>query len=210
MGMLNIVNKYLLKKKWRKINSHNRTRLGKVTNFDCVSIGNGTYGPIYAEISRKDVRLIIGNYCSIAENVTFILSSEHKTNLLSTFPFDAIYGNNNSDAGSKGNIVVGDDVWIGYGSIILSGVNIGQGAVIAAGSVVTKNVEPYSVVGGVPAKLLKYRFSDDVINLLKQVDYNKVDYEIVKNNPNLFGKTIGEIPIELLKNELIRIGLIGD
>lgn len=70
------------------------------------------------------------------------------------------------EATSKGDIVVKDDVWIGYGSIILSGVHIGQGAVIAAGSVVSHDVPPYAIVGGVPARLIKYRFSEEMTKKL--------------------------------------------
>lgn len=79
---------------------------------------------------------------------------------------------------AKGNIIVNDDVWIGDSALILSGVEIGQGAVIAAGAVVTEDVPPYAVVGGVPAKVIKYRFRDDVIKELVKIDYAKVDREI--------------------------------
>ena len=80
---------------------------------------------------------------------------------------------------SKGDIVVADDVWIGNRAMIMSGVHIGQGAVIAAGAVVTKDVPPYAVVGGVPACVIKYRFSEKVIKELVKIDYSKLDKRVV-------------------------------
>ena len=85
---------------------------------------------------------------------------------------------------SKGNITVDDDVWIGFRSTILSGVHIGQGAVIAAGSVVTKDVPPYAIVGGVPAKVIKYRFPSNIINELLKIDYKKMTEDMIKEHIN--------------------------
>lgn len=81
---------------------------------------------------------------------------------VSTYPFKRKLFHGGEEAVSKGDIIVGDDVWVGYGATILSGVHIGQGAVIAAGAVVNKDVPPYAIVGGIPAKVIKYRFSESV------------------------------------------------
>ena len=86
------------------------------------------------------------------------------------------------EAISKGDIIVGDDVWIGYGATILSGVYIGQGAVIAVGAVVSKDVPAYAIVGGIPAKVIKYRFSESVCKTLEKIDYSKIDEEFVKKH----------------------------
>ena len=86
------------------------------------------------------------------------------------------------EAISKGNIIVDDDVWIGYGVTIMSGIHIGQGAVIAAGAVVTRNVPPYAIVGGVPAKVIKYRFEPEIIEELLKIDYSKLTDEIIKEH----------------------------
>ncbi|NLK24601.1 MAG: CatB-related O-acetyltransferase [Clostridiales bacterium] len=100
---------------------------------------------------------------------------------------------NGIDAISKGDIIVRDDVWIGQRAIILSNVNIGQGAVIAAGSVVTKDVPPYAIVGGVPAKVIKYRFSPEMIKELLKIDYSKLTDEMIKEHINDFYTELKDI-----------------
>jgi acetyltransferase-like isoleucine patch superfamily enzyme len=131
-----------------------------IFDLNAVSIGKYSYGPLYVIYGDKwvepDVQLIIGNYVSVADGVKFLLKSDHRLHSFSTYPFKAKILNEQEHACTKGSIVVHDDVWIGSSAIVLSGVTIGQGAVIAAGSVVTKDVEPYAIMGGVPAKLIKY------------------------------------------------------
>ena len=97
----------------------------------------------------------------------------------SSYPFKSKMqlGDGGLDANSKGNIIVGDDVWIGYRSTILSGVEIGKGAIIAAGSVVTKNVPPYAIVGGNPAMVIRYRFSERIISKLMSLDFSLISKE---------------------------------
>lgn len=94
---------------------------------------------------------------------------------------------------SKGDIVVGDDVWFGCNVTVLSGVTIGQGAVIAAGTVVTKNIPPYAIAGGVPAKILKYRFSQEIINYLLKLDFNNLTTEFIKENEDFLYQEINSI-----------------
>ncbi|MFI3284164.1 MAG: CatB-related O-acetyltransferase [Erysipelotrichaceae bacterium] len=120
--------------------------------------------------------LYIGSFCSIVEGVVFMLCCDHPINHLSTFPFKTkCLKSTVPEVCSKGNILVHDDVWIGLNAIIMSGIEIGQGAIIAAGSVVTKNVPPYAIVGGNPAKILKYRFSKSVIDELLNIDYKDIE-----------------------------------
>lgn len=168
---------------WRRINKHNSTTVNNFFNLESVSVGNYTYGVLNVMDSNPVSKLRIGCFCSIAPNVVFILNSDHYTNNLSSFPFKVkCLSSLTAEAISYGDIVIDDDVWIGYGSIVLSGVHIGQGAIIAAGAVVTKDVPPYSIFGGVPANVIKYRFSQDVIKFLMTLDYSLLTKRLVNEN----------------------------
>lgn len=120
-------------------------------------------------------KLKIGKFCSIACGAKFIFTSaNHKMASLSTYPFPIFFaewgleGKNIRDAwDNKGDIVIGSDVWIGYEAVILSGVHIGDGAIVGARAVVTKDVAPYTIVGGVPAKPIRKRFDEDTITKLE-------------------------------------------
>ena len=184
-GMKKILG-YRFKKKWKKKNADNFTTVGKYT-FDTskVLVGKGTYGELNVlQFETTCCKLIIGNYCSIAPEVVFMTDGEHSYKSISTYPFATRYFNKSIDTLSKGDIIVGDDVWIGYGAIIMSGVNIGQGAVIAAGAVVTKDVPPYAIVGGIPASVIKYRFEKHIIDELLRVDYKKISINDIEQNLN--------------------------
>ncbi len=168
----------IFKKKWRKLNSHNFTKL-KSNRMDIdishILVGKKTYGDLNVyNASKNDVYLKIGSYCSIAEGVLFLLAGEHKIDSISTYPFKSMLWRKGMEAFAKGNIIVNDDVWIGRNALICSGVKIGQGAVIGAGAVVTKNVPPYAIVGGNPAKIIRYRFDEVLIKNLLSIDIVKL------------------------------------
>ncbi len=190
-----------LRKTWRKNNQHNGTSIVKPAYMECISVGKHTYGRIDAQISNSSYYLKVGNFCSIADNVKIILGSEHKYTCLSTFPFNSRIRiiDNLQDSTGKGDITIDDDVWIGYGATILSGVYIGQGAVVAAGAVVTKNVPPYTVVGGVPAKVIKHRFSPDVIDYMRTLDYGKLEEPMIKEHIADLYQSIDNLPLEEIK-----------
>lgn len=173
---------YLKRREWRRLNSHNTTRMVTPFSFASVKVGNYTYGPLNIYSYGGNSKLFIGNFCSIAGGVEFLLNDDHPIDLLSTFPFKVKICGEKYEAISKGDIVIDDDVWIGQGAKILSGVHIGQGAVIAAGAVVTKDVPPYAIVGGVPAKLIKYRFSEDIINEMLQIDFSHLSPEQIRDH----------------------------
>lgn len=171
---------FKFKRFWKKRNSHNFTLPARCCPIERIQIGNNTYGSIDVLFSSKQGQLRIGNYCSIADEVKFLPCTDHQTDCISSYPFKAMLLTKELEAICKGDIVVDDDVWIGYGATILSGVHIGQGAVVAAGAVVNKDVPPYAIVGGVPAKVIRYRFSPELIQALLQVDYARLTPEDVR------------------------------
>lgn len=187
---------------WRKKNSHNTTYAVNSFNPDCVTVGQYTYGGINVLTYNNENVLQIGHFCSIAENVKFILSGDHKVNTVSTFPFKVKVMNEDLEGISKGNIIVKDDVWIGYGATIMSGVEIGQGAVVAAGAVVTKDVPPYAIVGGVPAKVIKYRYDKDAVEFLMQLDYARLNKNMIFTHKNMLYQEIDRFSITELKDIL--------
>lgn len=189
-----IVDLNFFKFKWRQLNKHNFTSAINHFNPNRVRVGKMTYGQLnvmsYHDISTT---LTIGSFCSIAGNVKFFLDGEHCVNTVSTFPFKYYYTESDEvDNVTKGAIVVGDDVWIGDSATILSGVTIGQGAVIAAGALVCKDVPPYAIVGGVPAKVMKYRANEKLREKLINIDFTKFDDKFVKEHIDLLYKTIDD------------------
>ena len=148
-------------------------------------------------------KLIIGKFCALATGVKFIMNgANHKISGFSTYPFQ-IFGNGwekvNSESAEfpyKGDTVIGNDVWIGYKAVIMPGVKIGDGAIIASKSVVIKDVYPYTIVGGNPAKEIKKRFEDNVIDSLLEIAWWNWDIEKITCN---LEKIVG-CDIEALKN----------
>lgn len=117
-------------------------------------------------------KLVIGRYCQIAVGVEFVMNgANHRMNAVTTFPFYTLEGwdmapPSKTDLPLKGDTVIGNDVWIGQNAVILPGVHIGDGAIIGANSIVGSDVEPYTIVAGNPAKVLRKRFDDELIGLL--------------------------------------------
>lgn len=172
----NILKFYLKKKKWRKININNKTNILNDFQFEKVKIGKFTYGSLQIQTYGVETsKLNIGNFVSIAPGVKFLLDGNHEINTFTTYPFKVMVLGEKVEAWTKGPIVIKDDVWIGTNALILSGVTIGQGAIIAAGSVVTKDVPAYSIVGGNPAKVIKYRYSKEIIDEMIAFDWSKVN-----------------------------------
>ena len=199
------IRKYLAKRKrcreWGKRNPHNETVPMNDFDISAVSVGRYTYGGIRVYNFNNKNKLKIGSFCSIADDVMFILDADHPVNLLSTYPFKVkCLKTDQFEAVSKGDIIVDDDVWIGYGATILSGVHIGQGAVIAAGAVVTADVEPYSIVGGVPAKVIKYRFEQDVIDYLMKLNYGALTEQMIREHMDELYTQIEDLRLEDIKS----------
>lgn len=156
-------------------------------------VGEHTYVGRNAGLASPD-KMKIGDYCAIA-NDTMFNPSCHPTNWLSVHPFQywgkcdpRLYGNitnKNSipfDEVPK-SIEIGNDVWIGERAVVMGGVKIGDGAVVALGAVVTKDVPPYAIVGGVPAKVIKYRFPQEIIDELLEIKWWNLPFEFIKTLP---------------------------
>lgn len=167
----------LLNKKFKKLNPKTKIRIINDHHLYLVESGKYSFGvPNIVSYGGKDEKLIIGNYCSIAAGATFILSGEHHTNTFTTYSLKNLcFGDKNDETICKGPIKICDDVWIGYNAIILSGVTIGQGAIVGANSLVTKDVEPYSIVGGNPAKFIRYRYPIELVEEMKKIDFSKIE-----------------------------------
>ncbi|OQB29173.1 MAG: Streptogramin A acetyltransferase [Bacteroidetes bacterium ADurb.Bin174] len=153
-------------------------------------IGDYTYGkPIVLHWGEK-ANLYIGKFCSIADNVTIFLGGNHRTDWVSTYPFNVLTdffpeaGEITGHPSTKGDVIIGNDVWIGHGATILSGVKIGDGAVVGAGAVVTKDVLPYEIVAGNPAKHIKMRFNEEQVS--KLLDIKWWDWPVDKIKLNVF------------------------
>lgn len=147
-------------------------------------------------------KLIIGKFCMIASDVKFIMNgANHLTKSISSFPF-AIFGQDWKNAmegkayPTKGNTEIGNDVWIGFNSTIMPGIKIGDGAIIATNSTVTKNVEPYAIVGGNPAKEIKKRFTKEKIETLLEIKWWNWEIEkITENIQTLTSENIDSLKI---------------
>ena len=190
-------------KKWRKLNRNNKTVPKNIFPIEKVSVGKNTYGTIEIQTyGVKDSKLEIGNFVSIAPGVKFLLDGNHEINTFTTYPFKVMFLKEKVEAYTKGPIIVKDDVWIGTDALILSRVVIGQGAIIAAGSVVTKDIPPYSVVGGNPAKIIKYRYSKEIIEEMIKFDWSKIEtFKIDEIKKELYSP----LTLDLLKKIKIKL-----
>ena len=141
-----------------------------------LEIGRHTYGyPTIDSYEGSEARVIIGHFCSISPGVVMITGGIHPVEWVSTFPFRTQWNLEGARAGgtpaTRGDIIIGSDVWIGTDAMILSGVSIGHGAVIAARSVISRDIPPYAVVAGAPAKVVRYRFDEDAIKKLLEIKW---------------------------------------
>lgn len=187
-------------KRWR--NPHNETRLflaRDIRRFG-FSIGAHSYGRPKVRFANQGHQLTIGRFCSIADKVEILLGGGHHLHWTTTFPFSAFpdaWPNTETlpdyRAGG-GDVVIGSDVWIGSGAMIMPGVTIGHGAVIAARAVVTRDVAPYSIVTGVPAREVRQRFSPDIVaGLIETAWWELSDTTIATLLPLLQGERVEEL-----------------
>lgn len=196
---------------WRSSNKHNHTTASNVFPIDSVKVGNYTYGPIIVYSWGSDGEFLrIGNFCSIASGVKFILGGNHKMNYLSSFPFKYYFNNHKLEAYSNGEITIGDDVWIGSDVTILSGVKIEQGCVIAAGSVVAKSFPAYTIIGGVPAKIIGSRFEKNVADILEKVDFSKLNGKKIETNFDRLYEDLSKMSTEQITKYIENLEIINE
>ncbi len=190
-------------KVYPRSNDYQTIYLKNVITRDNIKVGDYTiYNDFYndpRDFEKNNVlyqypvnndKLIIGKFCSIACKAKFLMTSgNHKMRSLSTYTFPIFYEEWSLDVShitdawdNKGDIVIGNDVWIGYDAIIMPGVKIGDGAVIGTRAIVTKDVPAYTIVGGIPARVIKKRFRDDVILKLLKIKWWDWSYEKIQEN----------------------------
>jgi len=172
-----------------------------VSSDSRVSVGRYTYGEPWLRLWTSDDRIEIGSFCSISSGVNIFGGGEHNSNWVSTYPFRIVFEleNANSDGHpkTKGITKIGNDVWIGHGATILSGITIGDGSIIGANAVVAKDIPPYSIVVGNPAKVIRSRFSEKNIEKLLRLKWWNWDIEkIISNVDFLNSENLDEVKIE--------------
>ncbi len=156
--------------------------------YRCYSIGDYTYGEPRIIKGRTHGCLYIGKYCSIAEEVELLLVNDHRTNWVSTYPFPVTEHKVDEFPAyprRRGDIIIKNDVWIGRGAKIVAGATVGNGAVVGAHCLVTKDVPDYAIVVGNPQKIIKYRFNEDVVTKLLSIAWWNWDHSRVQENLHL-------------------------
>lgn len=187
--------------------AHKNQRHGLVGNSN-ISFDRFSYGFDNLTIREwgEGASLKIGSFCSLATEINIFLGGNHRVDWATTFPFGHIFVDDlggseiKGHPATQGDVIIGDDVWIGHGVTVMSGVTIGSGAVLAANATVVKDVEPYTIVGGNPAKALKKRFSDEVIELLLALKWWDLPLEEIKTLAPLLSTP----PTKELLTELLR------
>ncbi len=169
---MHLINKFLkqFKRQPKQSKFEKKTRRFK-NKYPHYSIGIGSYGVPEVHDWNEGSTLKIGAFCSISAYVQIFLGGEHRPDWVTTSPLSVMFENDiiKEHSRSKGDVIIGNDVWICANVTILSGVTIGDGAVIANGAIVTRDVEPYSIVAGNPAKKLKNRFSPEIVHQLLNI-----------------------------------------
>jgi virginiamycin A acetyltransferase len=198
-----LINKIQKNKKYARFQKssiyiHPDSKLGR---FTTIGFGTRITGPAFID-SKKEAPVIIGKYCAIAHNLRIRVRNHYtgyinlQCNFQSKHGFPSLYT-------TKGSIVIGNNVWIGDNVIILSGVKVGDGAVIGAGSVVTKDVAPYAIAVGNPARVIKKRFSDEIINSLIKIHWWDWSEEKITKNRAFFEMNFSNIKDNFDIDEII-------
>lgn len=167
-------------------------------------IGDYSYGGFGVHIWDTSSRLIMGKFCSVGGGVELIFGGNHRVDWVTTYPFSALShfwpeaSHIVGHPAGQGDIRIGNDVWIGLKAMILPGVTIGDGAAIAAGSVVTRDVPPYAIAGGNPARVIRFRFEPDIVDALLKLQWWEWPDDVLKRKMPLL---LNPDPRELLREE---------
>jgi len=157
-------------------------------------IGEFSYGVPNVLSWGEPATLVIGKFCSFADGIDILLGGNHRPDWVSTYPFPAISywpeaKHIEGHPATNGDVIIRNDVWIGYKATILSGVTVGDGAVVGARAVVTRDVPPYAIVGGNPARIIRLRFSDEIIKRLLEIRWWDWDLEHIRRHIPLLMQT---------------------
>jgi acetyltransferase-like isoleucine patch superfamily enzyme len=156
------------------------------------SWGEYTYGTPTILNYDGQSKVTVARYCSFAGNVTFLLGANHKKGIVPNYPLSRVKPEaTGADTNERGDIIIGNDVWIGYGATLIGPITIGNGAIIGAGAVVNRDVPAYAVSVGVPAQTIRYRFDESQIAALQSIAWWNWDIEKVRNaSDSLFSKDV--------------------
>jgi acetyltransferase-like isoleucine patch superfamily enzyme len=175
-------------------------RNGLHERYPQYEIGRWTYGDLHVDAWDDEATLKVGAFCSIARGVQVILAGEHRSDWATTFPFYALWGSAkpiSSRPNTKGDVTIGNDVWIGTEATIMSGVAIGDGAVVGARALVANDVEPYTIVAGNPARPIRKRCPDHLIErLLRLRWWEWSDEDITRMIPWLLSADVEAFVLE--------------
>lgn len=187
LNKLFVLYKKLRYKKKEKLSRFEKQTRRFIRKYPQYSIGRGSYGVPEVHDWKEGTTLKIGAFCSISAYVQIYLGGEHRLDWVTTSPLNVMFENKeiSDHARSKGDVIIGNDVWICGNAIILSGVTIGDGAVIGNGAIVSHDVAPYSIVAGNPAKHIRYRFSPEIIEDLLQIQWWNWSEEILRQDMHL-------------------------
>lgn len=194
-----------LKKQLKQAHPLERGKLKFKNRYPDYAYGYGSYGTPQVDHASKDAQLSIGAFCSIAGGVKILLGGNHNIQAVTTFPFYERLKNVPAHKETKGDVVIGNDVWLATDCLILSGVTIADGAVVAARAVVTKDVPAYAIVGGNPARVIRYRFPEDIRKQLLANPWWQLPHEeIVKIAPLLCSDKVAEL-LDYMKNRANKV-----
>lgn len=186
---------------WRNPDNLTALHLRRLSERYGHEIGAHSYGCPKVRFAESGSKLTIGRFCSIADRVEIMLGGNHRADWASTYPFAAFRQSwprpdrsASSHEATRGDVVIGSDVWIGSGALIMSGVTIGHGAIIGARSVVSRNVSPYSVAAGNPARLVRQRFPDPLVaGLLETAWWELSDEDVAALMPLLASERVSDL-----------------